>query len=109
MAFDVTLQPLTVNILAPDPEQLAPDETAQILFAVTVGLQLPFEQAPGQPIVVPLGMVRIPFAPGVSVEIGKSMVENGERFPDKPSIDIARSLDGLDQAQRFERKLRGDE
>lgn len=109
MSFDVTLQPLSVNIGAPDPDSLEPGQEAEITFAITVGLMLPFQQAPGQPVVVPLGMVRIPLSPGASRDIGKSMVEAGEKFPDRPNLAVAQSLEGVDQAQAFEQKLRGDE
>lgn len=107
MAFDVTLQPMAVDLITPDPEKVSADEPPQITLAVTVGLVLPFQQAPGQPLVVPLGVVRIPFSPGIAKQVGEKLAEDGAKFPEKPNIDIANTLQGVDQVVAADRKLRG--
>jgi len=107
MAFDAVVQPLGVNIISPNPDELQPGQAPEIQVAITIGLMLPFQQAPGQPLMVPLGTIRVPFEPGVAKEIGEKMAEEGGKFPPRPNLDIANSLEGLDQTQAFQQKLRG--
>lgn len=107
MSFDVTLQPMAVDIITPDPENVPAGESPMITQAITIGLVLPFQQAPGQPLVVPLGVVRVPFTPGIAKQVGEKMAEDGAKFPEKPNIDIANSLQGVDQVVAADRQMRG--
>lgn len=109
MSFDLTLHPMAINIVSPDPENLEPGQPPVVELVITVGMMLPFQTGPGQPPpVAPLGNVHFPLQPSTAKQVGEKLSEEGARFPDRPNIDIASSLEGIDRAAKFERDIRGD-
>lgn len=106
MSFDTTIQPLGLDLGSNDPDSLEPGEEGLITLSITSGLMIPIQVQPGQPLVVPDGVYRLPLTPDLARELGEKLIEESAKFPDKPKIDVATSLEGLDQAHAFERKIR---
>jgi hypothetical protein len=83
-SFDTTLSPLGLN-LAIDNNP----ENPMLHLVITVGAMIPIEVSPGQPLVFPTGIYRIPIPRQLALDLAPKIQEEAEKLPEpKPKTDI---------------------
>lgn len=98
-AFDATLNVIGTSLGVPPEEHLEAGAPAVVEIAIKVGQQLPFSQGAGQPpVTAELGAFRFAMSRDMAIEFFEKGLEAAQSLPNKPSIDIATSLDGIDEA-----------
>lgn len=98
--IEVSLTVLGVRAEAPTEEALKGGADPEIFVQVIGATFLPFEAAPGQgPMPVPSVAVKFALSKESALKLGKKLVEQGEKLPNKARIDIAQNLSGVDEAQ----------
>jgi hypothetical protein len=106
-AFDITLSPVGLNLAVPNEAEIEAGNTV-VQIVVPVGMMLPFEGAPGQPMVAPVGVIRIPVPRELGIDFGKKIAEACEAMPPTSQIEIASGLneEALKNAAVAERRMR---
>lgn len=111
-AFETTLNVVGTNLGVPSEEALASGEASPVIeIELIVGQVLPFAAGPGQPpLQVPLGSVRYALGKKPATEFFKSGLKAAEELPEErqSQLEIATSLDGLDEVNDRLRKLKGE-
>lgn len=100
-AFDANVNVVGTSIGVPTEEQLEAGAPSVLEIAIKVGQQLPFSQGPGQPgVTAELGTMRFALERDMAIEFFEKGLEAAQSLPAKPNIDIATSLDGIDEAAK---------
>jgi hypothetical protein len=111
-SFDTTIHALGLNLAVPAPDE-ADAENPMLQIVIPVGMILPVEVAPGQPLVVPVGTYRIPITRKVALDFGPKLIEEAEKLPEpKPQTDLVIpggpvDEEALRKAQAVSEKFRG--
>jgi hypothetical protein len=92
-----------VNIATPEEGS----GTDELQLVVILGMALPFAGPDRQPIVAPLGQVRIPMDKNLSEQLGKGLQDAAEKLPKKSDLITASSLQGVEQTAKFNEGLKG--
>lgn len=104
MSFDITLQPLGLNIATP-PEG---EDRTELEVIVVVGMMLPFDSGQGTPLMVPLGQVRFPMGREIAEKFAESLTTESEKLTKPSNIEVASDLSAASRAAEMERKIRGN-
>jgi hypothetical protein len=98
-AFETTYNIIGLSAHAPSDEELEAGAEPLVTVNITPGLMLPMEnpQAPGQPIVVPLGQIRYRINGEACIEFGETLINEGQRMPKRSKVDIVSSMAGVDE------------
>ncbi len=100
-AFDANVNVVGTSIGVPTDEQLEAGAPSVLEIAIKVGQQLPFSQGPGQPAVTAeLGTMRFALERDMALEFFEKGLEAARTLPVKSSLDIATSLDGVEEAAK---------
>lgn len=98
--FDIGVQPLGANV--------APTEDG-VELTVVLGIPMPFQdpQNPGNPLMAPMGQVRIPLAREFGISLGKKIAEECEKLPKESNLTVASSLHGVEQIANLDKQFKG--
>lgn len=99
--FDVKLQAFSFDVTV-DEEQ------GQLEIVSTVGFLMPV--SPTQLAPIAIGVVRQPIAKETALQYSDELREAAEKCPDPPkqsNIEVASSLQGVEEAMKVEKNLRG--
>lgn len=103
--LDLTIQPLGLDISAPEDEQLEAGAPPVVQFVIVAGTTLPFQGPDAQPIRVPSAQIRFALPKEAALKLAEMAVEQADRLPDQKESDlvIANSLQGVDKvAEQFQ-------
>lgn len=107
-AFDTTINVVGTNLGVPTEEAIKAGEPPTIEIELVVGQVLPFAAGPGQPpLQVPLGRIKYTLNKETAVEFFKRGLEAAEGLPDASKLEIATSLDGIDNVAAQLRDIKG--
>lgn len=99
--FDVKLQAFQFDIAVDEAQGL-------VEIVSTVGFLLPV--GPNQMAPIAIGVVRQPMAKDTALQYADELRKAGEACPDPPkqsNIEVATSLQGVEEAMKVEKNLRG--
>src|SRR4051794_7283766 len=95
-SFDTTLHALGLSLAVPGPDEVDP-EAPMLQLVVTVGMILPLQITPGQPVIAPTATYRIPIPRALALDLGPKLAEAAEGLPEpvaKPDLVIPGNVDG---------------
>lgn len=100
------MQTINTTTAAVSVEQIVPDDdtppAVQLIFQTALIIQTPAGIMP-----VPYGSNTVEMVKHQALEFAESVREAAEALPDpRPHIDVASSLEGVDQVAAFEREIR---
>jgi hypothetical protein len=105
--IEVKLNAIGVGADAPDEEALKNGADPTLHLQVIGAVYLPFEMAPGQgPMPAPAVTVKFSLSKDAALKLRDQITEKAEKLPNKPRIDIAQSLQGVDEQAQEIQKLR---
>lgn len=107
--FDTMLNVMSVTTQAPTEKELEAGASPELVLSLVPALILPVAdpENPNQPIIVPAGHLRFRIDGEAAVSVGRKMIEEGERLPRRPRVEVATSLSGAEDAARRLEGLRG--
>jgi hypothetical protein len=104
--IDVSLQAISITAAAPNEDDLKAGMPPEIQLAVTGGIFIPTQ---GNAIPIPGMRVKFNLDRDSALEIGKSLVEEGEKLPTH-KIEVASNLSNVVDLAKVDKKLRkGDD
>lgn len=103
--IEVKLNAIGVGADAPDQEAIKNGADPYLSVQVVGAVYLPFEVAPGQgPLPAPAVAVKFQLTKEAALKLRDQITEKAESLPNKSVLDVASSMDGLDeQAQALAR------
>lgn len=108
-AFDTTVNVIGTSLAAPSEEQLKTGETPALEIRLTIGQILPFSAGPGQPpVVAPVGTIRYGLDRDAAIEFFKTGLEEAEKLPPPSKLEVASSLNGIDEAAKNLERITGN-
>lgn len=102
MSLDTTIHPLNIGLALNE----ADERVGQII--VTTSVALPIQDPnTGGPLQVPTDTYRVPFDKSTAKQLGEALLEIADKLKEDSGIQIANSLDGVDQAVAANNALKG--
>lgn len=87
--FDVTFQPLGLDVQAPDKEQVEAGVPPVLSFLLVAGLGVPVgDPAQGQGMQVPSAQLRFGLPKDVALQFAEAIVEAADKLPDTKQSDL---------------------
>lgn len=108
MSVDIRIQAIAIDAAAPDEQAREIGIPSQVTVSVTAGLVLPFAQAPGQPVIAPLGNVQFALSKKDALESARRIEEAANELPDESDLVIANDVNQADQFADQLGKFKGD-
>lgn len=100
--LNLMLSPMGINVAAPEEEG-----SQELQVVITLGMALPFEQAPGAgPVMVPFTQVILPLDKTNALQLAKTLTDAAEKLQKKSDLTIANSLGGVDKMAQFQSGLK---
>lgn len=100
MSLDITINPLSINLT-----KAQDDLTAQIV--IVTGIPFPIEDpSTGGPLHVPSDQYRVPLDKTSARGLGEALIELSNDLKEHSNIQIANSLQGVEQAVNLDKNLR---
>lgn len=102
--INTTTAAVTVDQVVDDGGQMPP--AVQLVFQTALIVPVPTPQGP-QPLPIAFGSNSVELTKQQALDLADQVRATAEGLPDpKPHIDVANSLDGVEQVADFERQLR---
>lgn len=105
--IEVAIQAIGFRIEAPTEEELHAGASPEMMFTVLAGLPLPFQQTPGQPVIVPAMAVRFGLHRDPALDAAKQMKDAAERLPKPSDLTIVGNMQAADKIAKETSKFRG--
>jgi hypothetical protein len=82
--FDVSLNAIGIDAVAPDEEQIEAGAPPLVNLVVAAGTPLPFAGPDQQPIVVPTAQFRFNLTKEIALQYAEAIVNAADKLPDAP-------------------------
>lgn len=109
--FDAQLSVHSAAIGVPSEEALEQGTEPHVEFVINPGLALPFQNPQnGEPLLVPIGALRLHFTKEQALELFKSGVEAAETLPDEKAhgkLQIASNISEVERAAEQMKRFQG--
>lgn len=102
--FELTFQPLALNVQAPPDADLQAGATPEISFQIVGGLILPIQ---GQTAAIPAVAFSFALNKDDSKRVGGELVKESDRLPVKLDVPIATNFADVTKAAEMDARLRG--